>query len=571
MVNDRRHLWQPFQDLDQLLPAHTISPSHADQLPSHGDHRALLWSRPRHCDAPPPAELQQTFVTEDPQGSEHCVRVDLEDGCQVSGRRETLPGFRLTVCDGSTDLGGHLVVQRNGIVAVDLDRNHGDSKSITTTTEVLPPPVSHPEEEALIREARQRQRRRRQWFGVVVLVAATAVILPLVLSGGSQKPPISRSHNSGGNSSAAVKTTTANSPPPAPPSVVVLQAGRLGPTSGWASNVSDLFLTPDMGTTWRTVTLPPILEHSDLADRLQSVVGFGANDLWLATADVIGLVPFSQSVDGSDRGLAIFRSTDGGVTWAMGILPGCLQTCGGDLSLSFIDPTHGFATDGPDQSIHTRMFSTSDGGVTWRAVSIIPTVTNSASIAFTTAVDGWALTGPTFNGGGTETSPGGVLYRTTDGGVTWERPPGLPGAGRYELPNFFGPDDGVVMQWSPSPTVFATTNGGATWTAHPVPVGSPPALPSGPLPFAAPNPTTWIALTRVYLIETTDAGTHWTEVPTDVAWSKGGNQPFVFFSATDGWTAAPEPSCTYASVNDNCLPTLLATHDGGHTWSAVSP
>jgi len=427
---------------------------------------------------------------------------------------------------------------------------------------------TEPDAQALIEEARRRQRRRRRWFGVTVLAVGLAVVVPLAVSGGSKKPPTIRSHNSGGNNSAAVKKTRANSLPPAPPSVVVLQAGRLGANSGWASNVSDLFVTWDKGATWRRLTLPPLIAHLDLADRIQSVVAKGPNDLWLAVGDIIGLVPFRQSVDGSDRGEAIFRSTDGGTTWSASTLPGCLQTCGAGLSLSFVDAQHGFATDGPDPTTHTRVFSTDDGGTTWRQVSVIPKVSFGAEIAFTTTTDGWLLTGPIFNQSGTvASSPSYGLLHTTDGGVTWNQPANLPSAGQYELPAFFGPEDGAVMEWSPTPTVFSTSDGGTTWSAHSIPVGNPQALPNGPLPFSAADASTWVALTRVSLVETTDRGMHWTKVMTDVGGEKG-VKPLVFFSATDGWTATAQPGCVEPN---GCLPALLSTHNGGQTWTVLSP
>ena len=430
------------------------------------------------------------------------------------------------------------------------------------------PPDLDEQAEALIEEARQRHRRRRRWIGVFVLLVVLAAVVSFSVTGGSGKPPRARSHHAGGNGSTAVKTITANSPPPAPPSVVVLQAGRLGPTSGWASNVSDLFVTSDAGVTWRTLVLPPLIAHQDLAERISSVIAVGANDLWLAVGNIVGLVPFSQSVDGSDRGAAIFRSTDGGTTWAMSTLPGCLQTCGAGLSLSFVDALHGFASDGPDNLNHTHLFSTNDGGVTWHEVSVVPQVTWSANIVFTTTTDGWALTDATFDTHGSVTYPGYALYRTTDAGHTWTPATDLPRTGQFELPTFFSPDQGVVMEWSPTPTVFSTTDGGTTWSGHPVPAGLPLALPNGPIGFSALDPSTWFVITRVALIETTDGGAHWTKVSTDAASRKASGRELVFFSPTDGWTVGSMPGCPESA---NCLPTLLATHNGGHTWSAVSP
>jgi len=424
---------------------------------------------------------------------------------------------------------------------------------------------TEPDPQALIEEARRRHRRRRRWTGVAVLVLGLALGVALSVSGGSGGPPMNATHESRSNGS--VKTTTATVPPLAPPSVVINTAGRLDATSAWADNVSNLFVTHDQGATWQVVTpLPSLLaKQGGPADRIQSVVAVGANDLWLAAGDVIGLVPFSQSADGSDRGAAIFRSTDGGTTWATITLPGCVQACGGNLSLSFVDALHGFATIGPGNSMHTHVYSTTDGGSSWNPVSVLFTPP-IADIVFTTVADGWALTDPTFIGD-TVTSPGYSLLQTTDGGVTWTQPLGLPAAGMYEAPTFFGAQDGVVLRSSPSPVVFATTDGGGTWSSHRLPIGASPDVPGGGFPFSAASPSTWVALTPSALVETGDSGLHWTSVPTPIGSGKG-YKPLVFFSARDGWVAGTAPGCANPM---GCLPGLYATHDGGRTWKVVSP
>ena len=62
-----------------------------------------------------------------------------------------------------------------------------------------------------------------------------------------------------------------------------------------------------------------------------------------------------------------------------------------------------------------------------------------------------------------------------------------------------------------------------------------PENPYPPVPFSAPTPTTWFALTPYFLIETTDAGEHWHAITKKIV-SNGfdGPQSLLFFSATDG-------------------------------------
>ena len=55
-------------------------------------------------DAAAASELEQPFVAEQTQGSEHGVGVDAEDDGEVFGGRQALSGFRLAVCDRAPDL-----------------------------------------------------------------------------------------------------------------------------------------------------------------------------------------------------------------------------------------------------------------------------------------------------------------------------------------------------------------------------------------------------------------------------------------------------------------------------------
>ena len=63
------------------------------------------------------------------------------------------------------------------------------------------------------------------------------------------------------------------------------------------------------------------------------------------------------------------------------------------------------------------------------------------------------------------------------------------------------------MSYEPSGVVFTTTNGGVTWDAHSIKPAfhgyDMPENPYPPVPFSAPTPTTWFALTPYFLIETT--------------------------------------------------------------------
>jgi len=113
--------------------------------------------------------------------------------------------------------------------------------------------------------------------------------------------------------------------------------------------------------------------------------------------DKDGVLP----VRAAARNFVIYHSTDGGKTWAS-------TTPLTDLSpypvYDFIDPQHGFVTDG------SKVYQTSDGGVTWSAVRPNVSLKGVDQVDFVSFAVGWALVGDDNNA---------QLYRTQNGEETW--------------------------------------------------------------------------------------------------------------------------------------------------------
>ncbi len=281
-----------------------------------------------------------------------------------------------------------------------------------------------------------------------------------------------------------------------------------------------------------------------------------------------------------DRG-AIWHTQDGGRQWR-------LQPCGVNCplqSVCFLSRKTGWAAGGSAQPYsHTGagvLLATRDGGQTWTGNSrlMLPALKR---ILFTDPEHGWAIGFPS------AMYPSGI-FTSGDGGRSWRPMPGssdsvwltgdflnpaagaLAGsyataakAGRGEIEPFRVNDSGLqnlrqlrlvppVYGWlaGDGGLVMLTGNSGAAWR---VPHGNFPAQSARHFDFAAlavRGPKAWIAGTpgtRVFF--TPDAGTSWTSFSTGVSTPLSA---ITFADDEHGWAVG-------------ALGTILATSDGGRTW-----
>jgi photosystem II stability/assembly factor-like uncharacterized protein len=350
---------------------------------------------------------------------------------------------------------------------------------------------------------------------VVVAVVLVAVCVCALVELASYSP-----------SGAAARTSTAaNSPtltgapssaPYRPPSWPALKATEnVGETSAgalWAVVGSGEILSEDGGAQWRNISSDGVPDYFD------DLTGLGRDDLWYA-ADAIfaGYVNLAAG-EGTERSVAFGRSTDAGKTWSVVSLP---ESELSSVTLSFVNPLDGFVLGGAsDSGFDTggrpnALYKTTDGGRTWEEVSFASV---EGPVDFTTPLDGWAAP---------EGVPGSwaSIEHTSDGGATWQavRPAGAARALYLSAASFFGRSDGVVPAElvsangrARSLVVYTTSDSGGTWSAHPVPGAVLSSLPaaqaarSGKAPRVAfVNASTWVVATGSQLIATADAGLHW--------------------------------------------------------------
>ncbi|HVR98936.1 MAG TPA: hypothetical protein VMW27_20115 [Thermoanaerobaculia bacterium] len=347
-----------------------------------------------------------------------------------------------------------------------------------------------------------------------------------------------------------------------------LEVDPASPRTVYAATFEGLFRSDDAGGTWvsltaallpqpqervavRTVAVDPSAPGTVYAslDSLRLVVRStdrGAS--WQIASAGLGAEALSLAVDPNRAGLlyaatpkGVFRSRDAGRTWFR-------QGLGGSYVLDVAVDSHrssilyaGVLIPGNHGSNSVRTFASQDGGRTWTA----PRQDISGFYSVDLVADpftpdtAWAAV------------PGG-LFKTTDGGRSWQAAPGNAG--------------GIVLAASPTRpgTLFAggsvegpgavlkTTDGGASWA---------PAGPGITATFTlqvVPDPvapgTLYVRLACCSVWKTEDGGAHWRRLSSGLP---SAGYPFL---AVDPATSTP-----YLSTNFGLYKSL----DQGETWSSL--
>jgi len=235
----------------------------------------------------------------------------------------------------------------------------------------------------------------------------------------------------------------------------------LTPESGWLTDTEDtapeeaLYATTDGGARWRPVASVGGHLHAPgvLPELGQVQFQPGGTVGWLG---------------GGVCSRALYRTNDGGLAWQhSGITAPAgaafgLPTGSGQTLLEPVTLANGSLV----------LYRTTDDGTRWSEVSALPgtadgtpdggasgaagCVASTVSVSFPSAQDGWAAAAH-----GSRV----VAYRTTDGGLHWERIRAtLPGLAGTQLPPVIKAID-VTSAWllTPGGQLYATVNGGATW------------------------------------------------------------------------------------------------------------
>lgn len=245
------------------------------------------------------------------------------------------------------------------------------------------------------------------------------------------------------------------------------------------------------------------------------------------------------------------------------------------LSLHMLDELNGWGLSA------NAVLRTNDGGLTWRDVSPPGGETEfgySAGAAFSSAEQAWVLIPEASDPMGS-----GVLYRTRDGGGRWESLP-VP-FGSADLA-FLDENEGWAMAGlgvgagSMGVAIYRTGDGGATWqqvyTNDPNLANASADLPLSGLkndltPLNAQ--TAWIsgvtyAPETFYFFKTSDGGRTWAEQPLPMPPAAQGAE--ISIDEGPAFLSAQEGFLSVRFSGESSKTAFYATQNGGQTWELLS-
>jgi photosystem II stability/assembly factor-like uncharacterized protein len=320
------------------------------------------------------------------------------------------------------------------------------------------------------------------------------------------------------------------------------RGGRVDAVSGVPGRPNEFYFGHVNGGVWKTIdggrVWKPVFDA-------QPVASIGALAVAPSAPDVVYVGSGESTLrDSTGYGDGMYKSTDAGATWTHIGLADTQHI--GRIAVDPTNPDLVFVAAighyyGP--SAERGVFRSKDGGRSWQkvlfknadvgAIDVVVDATNPRTVyagLWNTRRPPWFVYPPT-NG------PGGGIYRSTDGGDTWQQlTQGLPadGIGRT----------GIAVAPSRSQRVYAVVDCLIPEPGAPPP---PPATPGAPQRDTTPR--------QGGFFRSDDGGTSWTRLSADTAlWGRGWYFEHVVVDPKD-------PDVVYVSNVS-----VSRSTDGGKTW-----
>ncbi|WAH38075.1 WD40/YVTN/BNR-like repeat-containing protein [Alicyclobacillus dauci] len=329
---------------------------------------------------------------------------------------------------------------------------------------------------------------------------------------------------------------------------------------GWMTgSQGELLHTVDGGQRWKVVNL-----------------GIAKNSVITAITDTQAVVAV-PTMDPSQQGtVSVFRTNDGGSHWSKSTIPDDLPNDpAGQMpsTMAFSDSIHGWlVTRVPSSGMGGErpgaLYRTIDGGATWQRVQATGFPSNIVAfnwLSFVTQNVGFTVGAKQNLGadsGVTDGSPD-MLFVTRDGGVTWKRASiTIPKSKFVSIfpPTMFKDGEGLLPVFvSHRLFLYKTYDGGKSWD-H-----------TGNHLFPNYETSDFVSPTEGFVVDggtlyhTVDSGRNWEQISS--AFRKGSGMmsfDLNFLTDANGWLRTAQNGASEAGP-----PIIWHSVDGGRTWSEV--
>ena len=229
-------------------------------------------------------------------------------------------------------------------------------------------------------------------------------------------------------------------------------------TTGWVvGNHGTILHTRDGGETWVPQTI-------DIADEFRGVAFADAEHGWAVTTIPTTYDDFFEEY--TDWNATVWHTSDGGNTWEQQPLPEDASIlhgvdCADAMTAWAVGVTRAGEDDFGKLEHAAVIYHTANGGQTWTEQHRVTDLTLTA-VDFIDTQRGWAVGFPTNSG-----SDQRAVFHTSDGGQSWDRQePGNIYAPLWDV-EFIDQNQGYIVganyaaAWGPP--VYRTFDGGATW------------------------------------------------------------------------------------------------------------
>ncbi len=356
----------------------------------------------------------------------------------------------------------------------------------------------------------------------------------------------STSTNTSGSATTGSKGSTTSSKPTVPLTAIRM----LDTTHGWALTASAVLKTSDGGASWK-----------DVSPANNPLIATSTPDFMNAQYAWIAIPPNLNNPQAPRTGVKVLYTADGGVHWHVVTIAD--SNAVGVARPQFVNTQDGWLEVGTGAAAGSEsvdIFATTNGGQNWVKVSSadpqsssgLPLEGHKTGLSFANTSTGWAT-------GGSAATDSAWLYRTRDGGKTWQsqslpRVPGVSNAIYMTTPPVIIGSTGLLPVQVNTESVrgldlYVSRDGCNSW---------------------APTTLDKFAAVEVYALDTqhvwanntssfsgtNNEGQSWTALPA-TGYSVG---EISFVDTSNGWTISP--------IGNN-TPLLLHTANGGKTWQKI--